>query len=216
MYSAIHRAGVLHCDIEWRHVRMRGPDPASHRELDATFDPQNMVLIDFNLAEIHWEDIPQWQWAEATLVELGKVISLPRSRDAVRCEFEQEVERRHNLVLCGGGEELESGSRLDCDRGDRDAGVGTLEPGSSERPATNERSAGDAGGTPPPHTEGPNHPVVKRNGLETTSNAHPEHALPRSNNIGRSGRGAAVLQRLARLASGAGLRLKRHARDLGR
>lgn len=216
MYSAIHRAGVLHCDIEWRHVRMRGPDPASQRELDSTFDPRNMVLIDFNLAEIHWEDIPEWQWAEATLVELGKVISLPRSRDAVRCEFEQEVERRHDLILCGGGEELESGSQLDSNSGDLGVGIDALDSGNSERPATSGLSAGDAGDTPTPHSEGPNHPVVKGNGLETTSNAHPEHALPRSNNIGRSGRGAAVLQRLARLASGAGLRLKRHARDLGR
>lgn len=96
MYMAIHRAGVMHGDVHWDHIRVRGvSDEPSDNDLDPSFSPQDLVLISWNLCifreSVYDPDCPSW-----TEGELFNVATLPRCNLALvkRSEFEEVTLRR--------------------------------------------------------------------------------------------------------------------------
>lgn len=99
MYMAIHRAGVMHGDVDWDHIRVRGAsDEPSDDDLDPSFSPQDLVLIDWNLC-IFRESPHDQAWPFWTAGELFNVATLPRCNLALvkRSEFEEVTLRRSRV-----------------------------------------------------------------------------------------------------------------------
>lgn len=99
MYMAIHAAGVVHEDIDWRHIVLRGESKASANVLDPSFDPENLALIDWNMSHVRTTQSDA-DWQRITESELYAVATLPRGdpEDMNLSKFEEEVFRRYAIA----------------------------------------------------------------------------------------------------------------------
>lgn len=100
MYKAIHAAGVSHEDVDWRHILVRGEGKPSANVLDPAFDPENLVLIDWNMSEVRNKESDE-VWQRNAEEELCVVATRLReyAEDIPRSQFEEDVLRREQERL---------------------------------------------------------------------------------------------------------------------
>ncbi|EKC98758.1 hypothetical protein A1Q2_06990 [Trichosporon asahii var. asahii CBS 8904] len=102
MYKAIHAAGVLHEDIAWRHITMRGggtPPWPPAEFIDPAFDLQNLAIIDWNMSRVRQKQSDAF-WQELADEELYDVAILLRDEldNAELSMFEKAAIRRYESI----------------------------------------------------------------------------------------------------------------------
>lgn len=106
MYMTLHKAGIIHGDTDWRHVKLRGDcSMPPEREVGPTYDPEKLVIIDWKQAIIR-SAINELHWDVCTDCELRAVARFNRGdprhpENLKRCQWEEDVLRRHRYRQLG-------------------------------------------------------------------------------------------------------------------
>lgn len=118
MYMALHKAGIIHGDADWRHVKLRGDSSMPpEREVGPPYDPKKLVIIDWKQAIIR-SAINELDWDECTDCELRAVARFNRGdprhpENLKRCQWEEDVLRRHRYRQLGDAPPSSPGSVAD-------------------------------------------------------------------------------------------------------